>query len=68
MTMDREPKDPTEALAMALTLAIVADDDEKAQQAVDMAEGIAAQFGLSEIQVAQAKRDAQRMAAEWDTE
>lgn len=46
-----------EALTQALILAVTAPTDEKANQAVQLAEQIAA--GMSEHEVAQAKRDAQ---------
>lgn len=59
-----EPKNQTEALAQALTLAIVAPTDEKARQAVEIAEKLSA--GLPETEVARAKKMAQEMASAWD--
>jgi enoyl-CoA hydratase/carnithine racemase len=46
-----------EALTQALVLAVTAPSDDKAKQAVQLAERIAA--NMSEIEVAQAKRDAE---------
>ena len=49
-----------EALVLALTLAINAPDDAKAQQCVDMAESLAA--NLSELDVERAKNQASKEA------
>ena len=66
MTDLPEPKNQTEALAQALTLAIVAPTEDKAQQAVTLAEQLSA--GLPELEVARAKKLAQGMAKEWEDE
>lgn len=58
-----EPTNDVEALALALSLAITAPDDAKAQQATVIAEGLAA--GMSDLDVARAKKMAQEMAAQF---
>ena len=55
-----KPSNDYEALVLALTLAINASDDAKAQQCVDMAESIAA--NLSELDVERAKKQASKEA------
>ena len=51
-----KPTNDYEALILALTLAINAPDDEKAQQCIVMAESISA--NLSELDVERAKKQA----------
>ena len=55
-----KPTNDYEALVLALTLAINAPDDTKAQQCVDMAESLAA--NLSELDVERAKKQASKEA------
>ncbi len=55
-TVDAKSMTPRDALVLALTLAVTAPTDEKAQMCVEIAEEIAA--GLSEFEVELAKRDA----------
>ena len=55
-----KPTNNYEALVLALTLAINAPDDEKAQQCVDMAESLAA--NLPELDVERAKKQASKEA------
>ena len=55
-----KPTNHYEALVLALTLAINAPNDVKAQKCVDMAESIAA--NLSELDVERAKKQASKEA------
>lgn len=58
-------KTDTEALAHALMLSITAPTDEKSQQALSIAEQIAA--NLSEVEVARAKKMAESLTEAGDT-
>lgn len=49
----------TEALAQALALAVAAPEDEQSQRAIQLATNIAS--GMSEVQVARAKRMAVKL-------
>jgi len=56
------PTNPYDALVLALTLAITAPDDAKADECANMAEQIAA--NLSELEVKRAQKDAMVAANE----
>lgn len=56
---------PTEALTKALVLALSASTDEKSKQASVLADKIAADFGLSELEVERCKKAALK---EWNAE
>ena len=51
---DSAPQTPSEALTLALTLAITAETDEQAQDVMSMAESIAAQLTPEQVQACQA--------------
>lgn len=57
--MRHEKMNRTEALAQALALAVAAPEDEQSQQAIRLATNIAS--GMSEVQVARAKRMAVKL-------
>ena len=51
---DLAPQTPSEALTLALTLAITAETDEQTQDVMRMAESIAAQLTPEQVQACQA--------------
>lgn len=62
--MDK-PKNDTEALALALMLAVTAPDDDKMHRAIGLADKIAA--GMPELEVARAKKLAEKLIDETPT-
>ena len=51
---------PYEVLVRALTLAVDAPDEDRAQRATALAEALIADFGLSEFEVRRAQREVER--------
>lgn len=63
-----EFKSDIEAVAFGLALAITAPSDEKAAQAIALVESIVAGSGMSEIEVAKAKKAALVLVEEMEKE
>jgi phosphoribosylpyrophosphate synthetase len=51
---------PYEVLVRALTLAVDAPDEDRAQRATALAEALIADFGISEFEVRRAQREVER--------